>query len=128
MAHRLLWIALAGALGTLARYGLSGLGMRWQVGGFPTGTLLVNVAGCLLFGLLWAAAEQRVGIGSELRLVVTVGFLGAFTTFSTFGFETAQFLEQGKLGLAALNLALQNGTGVLAVFAGAALGGRLFAG
>ncbi len=127
MWQRLLWIAAAGALGTLARYGLSGLGYRWHAGGFPVGTLLVNGIGCLLFGVLWAFTEHRGGVSSEMRLIVTVGFLGAFTTFSTFAFESAQFLQEARLGMVMLNIAVQNAAGLLAVFAGAALGDRLFA-
>ncbi|MBC8327783.1 MAG: fluoride efflux transporter CrcB [Planctomycetes bacterium] len=127
MLQRLLWIAAAGALGTLARYGISGLGYRWHAGGFPVGTLVVNVLGCLLFGCLWSLAEHRAGVTTETRMIVTVGFLGAFTTFSTFAFETAQFLQEARPAMAVVNLVAQNLAGVLAVFGGAALGDRFFA-
>jgi len=127
MFARLLWIAAAGACGTLARYGLSGLGDRWTPAGLPAGTLAVNLGGCLMFGCLAALAEHRAGLGPETRLVITVGFLGAFTTFSTFAFESAQFLQDAKLGLALLYVVVQNAVGVLAILGGAALGNRAFA-
>ncbi len=127
MFARLLWIAAAGALGTLARYGMSGLGDRWHAAGFPVGTLAVNVFGCLLFGCLGALAEHRAGLSPETRLIVTVGFLGAFTTFSTFAFESAQFLQDARLSMALVNITVQNIVGVLAIFGGAALGNRVFA-
>lgn len=126
MGTRLLWIGAAGALGTLARYAVSGLGARWQTGGFPSGTLVVNALGCLLFGLLWALGEHRLVIATETRLIVTAGFLGAFTTFSTFAFETARLLQDSRLGLAVLNVVAQNGVGLAAVWLGIALGQRLF--
>jgi CrcB protein len=127
MLLRFLLVGAAGSLGAMSRYGVD-LAVHRLVGReWPWGTLVVNVLGCFALGLLMELALGE-HLSRQAALFWTTGFLGAFTTFSTFGFETAQFLEQGKLGLAALNVALQNGTGVLAVFAGAGLGGRLFAG
>jgi len=122
MLQRLFLIAAAGAAGSLARYFVSGLGMRWHAGGLPVGTLVVNIIGCFLFGAVWALAEQRNIITSESRLVVLVGFLGAFTTFSTFGFETVQLWREAKHGLALANALAQNIGGIAAAW----LGIRLF--
>lgn len=78
-------IALGGAVGALARYGLSGLVQGNRLG-FPTGTLVVNLLGCLVMGML--ARWLKVGIApTELRYLLGLGFLGAFTTFSTFSYE-----------------------------------------
>lgn len=119
---RLALLAAAGAVGTLARYGLQGAAQRFAGGSFPWGTALVNLAGCALFGVVWAAASERHLMGPEARLVVLVGFFGAFTTFSTFAFETVQMLRAGQWVWAAGNAALQNGGGVLALGAGILLG------
>ncbi|TAH34395.1 MAG: fluoride efflux transporter CrcB [Planctomycetota bacterium] len=117
---RLLWIALAGAAGTLARYGLQGLVQSWSGSAFPSGTLVVNALGCFLFGALWALAEERMTIGPDTRVVCLVGFLGAFTTFSSFAFETGQLLREAQWLLTAANLLAQNGLGLLCLFLGAA--------
>ena len=115
-------IALAGAAGTLARYGLTVAVQRAAGAGFPWGTLAVNVTGCLLFGLVWGVAEARSLVDSEARTVLLVGFLGAFTTFSTFAFETGEMLRDARYLLAAGYVASQNLTGVAAVAAGWAAG------
>ena len=115
---RLALIAGAGALGTLTRYGLQGWVQRWTGGTFPWGTAAVNILGCLLFGGLWAASSERHWLGAEARIIVLVGFFGAFTTFSTFAFETVQMMRAGQWGWAAGSAALQNGLGILAIWAG----------
>ncbi len=117
--QRLLWIALAGACGTLARYGLGGLVHRFAGSAFPWGTLVVNGCGCLLFAFVWSLAEQRGVISSQTRTIVLVGFMGAFTTFSTYMFESGQMLRDGQWGWAAGNVVLQNGIGLAALFGGA---------
>ena len=119
---KLLLIAACGALGTLARYGLAGWVQRLGGAGFPWGTLAVNLAGCLLFGLVWAYAEQRLWVSGQWRLVVLTGFMGAFTTMSTFMFETGGLLRDGQMLLAIVNLAAQNLGGLLALFLGWQLG------
>lgn len=123
MALKILLIALAGALGTLARYGVSGVVQRafnsgGVAAGFPTGTLAVNIIGCFLFGVIWTLSEERFLLSPQTRLIFLTGFMGAFTTFSTFGFESAQFIRDAQYSLAALNIIAQNVTGILAVFAG----------
>ncbi|MBE7558083.1 fluoride efflux transporter CrcB [bacterium] len=115
-------IALAGAAGTLLRFALSGIVQRWAGAGFPWGTLAVNVLGCFLFGVVWMLAENRLVISGETRLIVLVGFMGAFTTFSTFAFETGELLRESEYLLAAGNVLVQNGLGIVALFLGWAIG------
>jgi CrcB protein len=125
MWQRLMWIALAGAVGTLSRYWLSGLVQRLCGVRFPWGTLAVNALGCFLFGIVWALAEERLVISGETRLILLTGFMGAFTTFSTFAFETGAFLRDSEWLLAASNLIGQNVLGLALVFLGFAAS-RLF--
>ncbi len=121
MLQKLIFIALAGGLGTLARYGLAGLAQRWAGSGFPWGTLTVNALGCFLFGIIWVLASQRLALSPEIRVIVLVGFMGAFTTFSTYVFETGQMLENSQWLLAGGNILLHNAVGLALFFAGAAL-------
>ena len=118
-------LALAGAMGTVARYGVSHLIHRSFGGHFPWGTVTVNMTGCFLFGLIWTLAEDRTVISSQSRLLLLTGFMGAFTTFSTFAFETSYFLQKAEWQSAAGNAVGQLVTGVALVFLGTATG-RLF--
>lgn len=118
MWQKLAWIAVAGALGTLSRYALSGLVQRLCGERFPWGTWVVNGLGCFLFGVIWALAEERLVLGGEIRFIVLTGFMGAFTTFSTFAFETSQFLQDSEWSLAAAHLVGQNSLGLLCVLLG----------
>ena len=115
-------LAIAGAVGTLARYWLNNF-VYWLCGeGFPWWTLVVNVLGCFLFGLVWTLAEERALISGETRLIILTGFMGAFTTFSTYAFETSDRIRLG-LWLSALgNFAAQNVLGIFGVFLGWAVG------
>ena len=122
MAMKLMWLALAGSLGTLCRYGLSGLMQRLTGSLFPWGTISVNIIGCLLFGLVWSVLEERVHLSSEMRVIILTGFMGAFTTFSTFMFETGQLLKESQYLLALGNVGLQNIVGLAALFLGLLLG------
>jgi CrcB protein len=119
----ILLIAIAGALGTLARYYLGGFVQRAAgAGGFPWGTFSVNMLGCLLFGFVWTLAEEKFVIGPQARAVILVGFMGALTTFSTFVFDTGALLRGSQLALAIGNIAVQNVTGLLFLFLGIAVG------
>ncbi len=122
MPQKLILLALAGATGTLARYGLAGMVQRWGGAGFPWGTLAVNVLGCFVAGLLWSLFEQRWAVSGETRIVVLVGFMGAFTTFSAYILETGELARTSQWWLMAANLGLQNGLGLFALLGGAALG------
>lgn len=120
MPQKLVLLAVAGALGTLARYGLAGLAQRLGAG-FPWGTLAVNLAGCFLAGLLWALFESRIAVAPQTRTVVMVGFLGAFTTFSTLILETGQMFGAAEWLHATVNVTLHLVLGMAALLAGMAL-------
>jgi fluoride exporter len=84
----LLLVMLGGGLGAASRYTVSLMAARWWGAHFPWGTLMVNLAGCFLIGLLFALAERSRLLGPDLRLILITGYLGALTTFSTFALET----------------------------------------
>jgi CrcB protein len=117
MSWNVAWVALGGALGSGLRYGASRAIPR--LAGFPLATLLVNVTGCLAFGL---AAGWLASRGESARLFVLTGVLGGFTTFSTFGAETGTLLRESPGG-AALYVALSVGAGIAAFLLGAWLSG-----
>lgn len=123
MLSKLLVIGLAGGLGALSRYGLAGLVQRLSGGSFPLGTFVVNILGCFLFGLVWGVLENR--LGPQFRLAALTGFMGAFTTFSTYMFESAGLLQHGQWAWALANLAGQNALGLALLFAGLTLGRAL---
>ena len=102
---QVLYLFIAGGLGALSRYGLSGLAQRIGAG-FPWGTLAVNVLGSLALGFVMQLGLSTDIIPREVRVAVTVGFLGAFTTFSTFSFETVRYLEDGVWSTGLLNIVL----------------------
>ena len=121
-ARELLYLAAGGAAGTLCRYwatlgALRALGPR-----FAFGTLAVNVVGCFLLGLLMHWFGASAASSRALRLGLTTGFLGGFTTFSTFGYETVHYLESGRPALAFANVLANVLVGVTATYAGLALG------
>lgn len=123
--QKLLLIGLAGALGALARYGLGGLVQRYAGVTFPWGTFMVNIIGAFLFGFIWSLVEQRLVISVETRVIILSGFLGAFTTFSSFMFETSSLIGEAQWGLAVLNVVGQIILGLTAMFLGLAAG-RVF--
>jgi CrcB protein len=102
------WVALGGALGSVARYGCSLAAMRWLGTAFPWGTMFVNVTGSFTIGLLAAlvAADGRPLLGADARAFAIVGLLGGFTTFSSFSLETLNLARSGALGAAAINVVL----------------------
>ncbi len=108
----LLMLALAGAAGTLARFGLHGAAHQLAGTELPVGTLAVNALGSFLFGVIWSLAGERAVISPETRQVLLVGFMGAFTTFSSFSFETGQLIRDGAWLAAAGNIAAQNVLGI----------------
>ena len=98
---RELWmIGAAGALGAMSRYGLGQFAERFSTGSWPVGTLAANLVGCLVLGLVMEGLQIRDAVSREVGLALTVGFLGAFTTFSTFGHETIELFERGQAGIA----------------------------
>lgn len=104
MWTKLVLIAVAGTAGTLARYWVSGLTYQLMGSRFAYGTLAVNVIGCFLFGIVWSLAEERMAIPALARIAILVGFMGAFTTFSTFAFETMNYVRDSQFMLAFLKV------------------------
>jgi len=100
---RLLAIAGGGAAGAVARYWVSGRVYQWLGTDFPWGTLVVNVAGSFLIGLLATVLLERLPLDVEWRALLIIGFLGAFTTFSTFSWETLALIEQAQYAKAVGN-------------------------
>jgi CrcB protein len=114
-------IAVAGALGALARWGLNG----WFTERFPTfplGTLVINVTGSFLIGVLFVVFVERTAASATVRLALMTGFLGAYTTFSTFSLETFRLLEEGDMRAALVNVLLSVALGLLAVWLGVVAG------
>jgi CrcB protein len=115
---KLILIGLAGFIGTVSRYWLSGVVARRYGETFPMGTLVVNLVGCFLVGLLFYLLQERFLVNQTVRTVVLIGFLGGFTTFSSFGLQTFTLLQDGEFGLAALNILGANVIGLVLVWAG----------
>lgn len=123
--QQLLLIGLAGAVGALTRYGLAGLVQNLAGSAFPWGTAVVNILGSFLFGVIWSLAETHLSFSAETRTIVLTGFMGSFTTFSTFMFETGALLRADQGPLALINLVLQISLGLLCLFIGLAVGRAL---
>ena len=122
-----IYVAVAGGLGAISRYYLSGLAQR--VGSeFPFGTLTVNLVGSFLLGLIMQTGISTDLMPRALRLALTIGFLGAFTTFSTFSYETLGYLEDGAWLTASLNVLINVVPGIIAVFLGAFLARTILGG
>ena len=111
-------IAVAGALGALARYGLEGLVSRRLPGAFPWGTFVVNVSGAFVLGFIFTVMTEHLTAAPWIRGAITIGFLGAYTTFSTLSFETYRLAEDGALGIAAANAFGSLAAGLAAVYLG----------
>ncbi len=123
--NHLLLIATGGALGAVSRY-LVSTGVHGLLGrGFPYGTLSVNVLGSLLMGFFYILLLERLDPGAHWRPLLLVGFLGAFTTFSTFSIETINLMEGGELFRAMLNVLASVSTCIVACWIGVILGRQL---
>lgn len=116
----LLALAAGGVLGTLARYGLAGWVHTWAGTGFPWGTFAVNVLGSFLLGFALRGSEV-VSLSTETRALLTTGFCGAFTTFSTLSWETVALLQAGAWARAGAYALGSLGLGLAAVWAGLSL-------
>lgn len=117
-------VAVAGALGAVARYEVDGL-VSARFTSFPYGTLAVNLSGCFLLGLLFTLFTEHLHVATWIRSGATIGFLGAYTTFSTFSLESFRLAEDGAVGLALANVGASVGLGLVAVYAGVVLGRAL---
>jgi CrcB protein len=120
---QLFWVGIGGAVGAILRYVLSGH-VQGQIGGtnFPYGTLAVNVIGCLLIGLLTRVVSPPERFANESLLFLFVGVFGAFTTFSTFGKETVDLFQAGRVYAGLANVGMHIVLGLAAVGAGYGLG------
>ncbi len=125
MAQKALWLALAGASGTLCRFALCEAANKLKAGPFPLGTFSVNILGSFIFGFLYAAAQSKLNLSPEARTIVLVGFVGAFTTFSTFAFDTAKLLQSQQWMLGVWNVGGQIVLGLIALVAGVLAGRAL---
>jgi fluoride exporter len=119
---KLVVIAAGGAVGALTRYGIGGLVQQaLKTVSFPAGTMAVNLAGCLLIGFGGGLIESRQFFSPEMRAFIFIGFLGSFTTFSTFGLESFNLARDGQWLLAAANVGVSVTVGIAAVLVGSML-------
>ena len=125
---RFFWICAAGAVGTGARYLISGWALAALGAGFPYGTLAVNVVGSFLMGIVMQVGLATPILSPTLRMTLATGFIGGFTTYSTFNFETIRLVQTGAWKLAVGNVAITLVTCFTAGLAGIALGRSLFGG
>jgi CrcB protein len=123
-----IWIAVAGALGALCRWAVARLSNALLGDYFAWGTLIVNILGCFLLGFLMHFGLVSDKLSATTRTALTVGFLGALTTFSTFSYETVKFIEDGNWTAAGANIGANLVIGLAATLAGLALGRTLLGG
>lgn len=117
-------VAAGGSFGAVLRFLVATLCGRWFGTGFPIGTLVINLTGSFFLGWFLTAIQERITVSDTLRLAVAVGFVGAYTTFSTFAYESNALLTEGAELKATLNLLGSLLLGLLAVKLGILLGGR----
>lgn len=118
MVQKLLGLGISGALGTIARYSLSAGIQRIMGTGFPWGTFVVNILGCFLVGQFVGFADHFIKVSGETRTIILIGFMGAFTTFSTYILETGKLFNNDQWAYAFGNIFLQTGVGFFALFFG----------
>jgi CrcB protein len=109
---------VAGSLGTLARYGISIFFNKYAVVNFPIGVFAANMLGSFLFGLIWALSEDKGIVNSNMRLIILVGFMGSFTTFSTFAFDNTIYITQLDWAKLVLNILANNIVGIFLIYLG----------
>jgi CrcB protein len=114
-------IALGGAMGALARYQLAALIQARVPAGFPWGTFVVNISGCLVMGVVTTIFTERLVVHPNWRLLIPIGFIGAYTTFSTFEYETFRAVTEGSWLIGAANVVASVLAGYVALWLGVAL-------
>jgi CrcB protein len=125
MLQKMIWLSIAGACGTVTRFALCEAAAKLKGGPFPVGTFLVNIIGSFLFGLIYAMAQRKLNISYETRMIILVGFVGGFTTFSALAFETAKMLKASQWLLALGNVSAQMLLGIAALVGGVLLARQL---
>ncbi len=108
-------MGLGGMIGSMLRFGIS---LTWKGSGFPIGTFIVNIVGCLIMGWVIALTQRNNFFDLHFKLLLTAGFCGGFTTFSAFSWEGMQMLLQNKVGMFAIYVAASILFGLLATWAG----------
>ena len=122
---RILLLIAFGATGTLARYGLDGW-IQYRVGArFPAGTLAINLIGCLLLGVIGEFSLNHISVPPDWRIGLTIGLMGGFTTFSTFGWDTVRMLNDGEWLKAVVYVGASVLGGIICMIAGMRLGNAL---
>lgn len=122
---RILLLIALGATGTLARYGLDGW-IQYRVGArFPAGTLAINLIGCLLLGVIGEFSLNHISVPPDWRIGLTIGLMGGFTTFSTFGWDTVRMLNDGEWLKAIVYVGASVLGGIICMIAGMRLGNAL---
>ena len=123
--ERVLLIGFGGAIGTVLRYVTSGLAVKWLGADFPYGTLIVNLVGAFVIGLVQEIGAGTLLIPDEVRLFLTTGMMGGLTTYSTFSYETVRLMEASAWSQAWINVLVTTTIGLSLCFLGIAVG-RLF--
>ena len=118
MVAKFAWVACGGALGAMARYGTSLLTTKWFGPRYPWGTFTVNMLGCLIMGIAFAVSRDHNLLNEQARLLVMVGFLGAFTTFSSFALDKVNLMQNESTYHMLANMAVQNILGISLVLLG----------
>ncbi|WP_245835119.1 fluoride efflux transporter CrcB [Methylobacillus rhizosphaerae] len=122
MMNQVMLVALGGAIGSVARFKLSGLVLRYSLDWrFPFPTFTVNVLGCLIIGILAGFALKEGFISADMRVLLFTGLMGGFTTFSAFGLETMILLREGRIGIAAAYIVASVVVGLAMMWLGFAL-------
>lgn len=122
---KIILVLAGGALGALLRYSVTLIPFREASGGFPVGTLIVNIVGSFIAGFVWAYLNQSTGTGRMYAFLV-IGMMGAFTTFSAYSIESIRLFESGSVNLAVINVLLNNVGAILFAFVGISLAKWIF--
>ena len=122
MIKNFLIVGLGGAVGSMLRYGVQKIFQVQSAAAFPTGTLLVNIAGCFLIGILWSMVSRSLTWNEEMKLLLMTGFCGGFTTFSAFTFEGIGLLKESKTFLFVIYITASVVGGLLATLIGIRIG------
>jgi CrcB protein len=117
-------VGLGGFLGAISRFGVGVAVGRWFTGRFPLGTFIINITGCLLLGWFMTISGERLPLSDTMKLAIATGFIGAYTTFSTFIYESSRLVDDGAWFEAAANLLLSLAVGLIAVRLGIMLARR----